>query len=165
MEFTDAKFEKALEFAAEKHNGQCRKGGEPYITHPLAVAQLLKDQGYSIEYQIAGLFHDLLEDTDATEAELEQLGSDEICQAVKLLTKYPGYVMSEYIAGIRANKMAFAVKAADRLHNLRCSLTADREFRERYIEETQRWYMDFLPEIPQAVQTVINSLNAEEDKL
>ena len=54
----------ALTLAAEKHNGQFRIGGQPYITHPVAVAQLVRDRGYGADYQIAALFHDLLEDTD-----------------------------------------------------------------------------------------------------
>ena len=63
-------FEKAIEFIKQKHNGQKRKQGTPYYTHPVAVAELLKEKGFSLEYQIAGLFHDLLEDTDATIEEI-----------------------------------------------------------------------------------------------
>ena len=158
MEFTELDFKKAFEFAALKHSGQYRKGGQPYITHPIAVSEMLKKQGLGIEYRIAGLFHDLLEDTDATEAEIKALSNAEVVKAVKLLTKQPGYVMAEYIKGIKQNKMAFAVKAADRLHNLRCSFEADENFRRKYIAETQRWYMDFSAEIPQALQAVIDSL-------
>jgi len=158
MKLTELDFKKALEFATLKHSGQYRKGGLPYITHPIAVSEMLKEQGFGIDYRIAGLFHDLLEDTDATEAELQALSNMEVAEAVKLLTKQPGYVMDEYIQGIKQNEMAFAVKAADRLHNLRCSLEADENFRRKYIAETKRWYMDFSTEIPQALQAVIDSL-------
>ena len=99
-----------------------------------------------------------MEDTDATEAEIESLGSAEILKAVKLLTKYPGYIMADYIAAIKANKMAFAVKAADRLHNLLSSFDADENFRRKYIDETHQWYMDFSPEIQNAVEMVRKSL-------
>ena len=85
------KYEKALAFAQRKHEGQFRIGGEPYITHPVAVAQIVKDEGYGIDYQIAALFHDLLEDTDATESEILKFGNEEILKAVKLLTKQKGY--------------------------------------------------------------------------
>ena len=61
---------KHYEFAKEKHGTQKRIGGDPYITHPVAVADILKKEGYDIEYQIVALFHDLLEDTDATEDEI-----------------------------------------------------------------------------------------------
>lgn len=158
MKLTELDFKKALEFATLKHSGQYRKGGLPYITHPIAVSEMMKEQGFGIDYRIAGLFHDLLEDTDATEAELQALSNAEVAEAVKLLTKQPGYVMAEYIQGIKQNEMAFAVKAADRLHNLRCSLEADENFRRKYIAETKRWYMDFSTEIPQALQAVIDSL-------
>ena len=158
MKLTELDFKKALEFATLKHSGQYRKGGLPYITHPIAVSEMLKEQGFGIDYRIAGLFHDLLEDTDATEAELQALSNMEVAEAVKLLTKQLGYVMDEYIQGIKQNEMAFAVKAADRLHNLRCSLEADENFRRKYIAETKRWYMDFSTEIPQALQAVIDSL-------
>ena len=60
----------ALEFAKAKHKGQKRIGGDDYITHPIAVCEIVKSQGLDENYQIAALFHDLLEDTDATEEEI-----------------------------------------------------------------------------------------------
>ena len=152
------RYERALEYAAKKHEGQFRKGGEPYITHPVRVAEMLRMKGYPEEYQIAGLFHDLLEDTDATEEEILSLGGPEVLQAVKLLTKQKGYVMEEYIAGIRENSMAFAVKGADRLHNLQTAKTTDQEFRRRYVRESLDWYLDFDPEIPEAVKVLADTL-------
>ena len=149
----------AYEFAAKKHEGQLRKGGEPYITHPAAVAKMMREQGYDEEYQITALFHDLLEDTDATEEEIRALGGDAVLEAVRLLTKRKGYVMSEYVAGIRQDPMAFAVKAADRLHNLRSAFAADMDFRRRYILESIEWFLDFSPEIPQAVKELSDSLD------
>ena len=77
----------ALEFAKAKHNGQKRIGGDEYITHPIAVSQIVKNQGFDEIYQITALFHDLLEDTDATEEEILKYGNPEILAAVKLLTK------------------------------------------------------------------------------
>lgn len=155
----EERYKAALQFASEKHEGQYRKGGEPYVTHPIAVAEMLKEKGYGIDYLITGLFHDLLEDTDATEAEIEELGGAKVLEAVKLLTKEKGYVMSEYVAGIRANPIAFAVKAADRLHNLRSAFVASEDFRRRYILESIDWYMDFSPEIPTAVKALAESLS------
>ena len=143
----------ALQFATEKHAGQTRIGGEPYISHPVAVAKLLEEAGYDEEYQIAGLFHDLLEDTDATYEEIVAYGSPEILEAVELMTKKKGYVMPEYIAGIKSNKMAFAVKGADRLHNLRSAFCADEKFKRKYIRESLEWYAAAFDErIPEAIR-------------
>ncbi len=152
------RFEKALAFATEKHQGQTRKGGEPYIMHPVAVAQLLKEQDCDEDTQICGLFHDLLEDTDATEEEICQYGNEAILEAVRLLTKQKGYRMAVYIAAIKANPMAKAVKAADRLHNLRCAIDTDEAFRHRYIRESRDWYLDFSPTILPAVEVLEESL-------
>ena len=155
----EERYDNALRFAAEKHKGQFRIGGDEYITHPMAVAEIVKRQGYGIDVQITALFHDLLEDTDATESEILKFGNEEILKAVKLLTKQKGYDMAEYVAGIRQNEMAFAVKAADRLHNLRCALVTDTEFKRKYIFETVDWYLNFSPEIPQAVKKLAESLD------
>ena len=149
---------KARAYARRKHEGQYRIGGDEYITHPIAVAEMLKEQGYDLDYQIAGLFHDLLEDTDATDSEIEALGGAEVLHAVKLLTKERGYDMADYIARVRENRMAFAVKGADRLHNLRCALEADEKFRRKYIRESEEWFLNFAPGIPEAVEVLRHSL-------
>ena len=159
------RFKKALEYAAAKHKGQYRKGGEAYITHPEAVARILRDKGFDEDYQIAGLFHDLLEDTDASEEEIEDLGGPEVLEAVKLLTKQKGYVMADYIHGIKANPMAAAVKAADRLHNLQSAVIADEAFKRKYILESINWYLDFSPEIPAAVKKLADTLKSPPRKL
>ena len=148
----------ALEFAKAKHKGQKRIGGEDYITHPIAVCEIIKSQGFDESYQIAALFHDLLEDTDATEEEILKYGSPEILESVKLLTKENGYVMSEYISAIKKNPIAFAVKAADRLHNLQCAIITDEEFKRKYILETIDWYMDFSADIRGALKRLAESL-------
>lgn len=152
------KIEKALAFAAEKHNGQFRIGGQPYITHPIAVRDIVKSKGGDTDTQITALFHDLLEDTDATEAEIEAIGGKKVLEAVKLLTKKKGYVMAEYVAGIRSNPIAKTVKAADRLHNLQSALCTDESFKRKYIIETVEWYLDLCPEIPKAVKALADSL-------
>ena len=148
----------ALTFAKEKHKGQKRIGGDEYITHPIAVCEIVKSQGFDERYQITALFHDLLEDTEATEEEILNYSSPEILEAVKLLTKKKGYNMSEYIDSIKKNPIAFAVKAADRLHNLNCAIVTDDEFKRKYILETVDWYMDFSLEIRKSVKRLAESL-------
>ena len=106
----------------------------------------------------AGLFHDLLEDTDATEEEILSLGGEQVLRCVKALTKTHGYVMAEYVAAIKADPMARRVKAADRLHNLRCALVAGEDFKRKYVLETVDWYLDLCPEIPAAVKALAESM-------
>ena len=149
----------AIAFATQKHKGQKRIGGNDYISHPIAVYEMVKKQGYGEDYQITALFHDLLEDTDATEEEILSYGGQNVLTAVKLLTKEKGYDMKNYIDGIKANPIAFAVKSADRLHNLRCALVTNVEFKRKYILETVDWYLDFSKEIKIAVKTLAESLD------
>ena len=157
--------QRALEFATEKHKGQKRIGGDDYITHPYAVCEMVKEKGYGEDYQITALFHDLLEDTDATEQDVLEYGNEEILTAVKLLTKEQGYKMAEYVGAIKNNKIAFAVKTADRLHNLQCAVIAGAEFKRKYILETIDWYLDFSPEIKKAVKRLVESLDAPMPEL
>ncbi len=147
----------AKAFAERKHAGQFRKGGEPYITHPVAVAEYLEEKGYGIDYLITALFHDLLEDTDATEEEIERLGGKAVLEAVKLLTKRKGFVIGEYAENIRKNQMAFTVKGADRLHNLKSAFACCEEFRRRYAEESRKYFWDFNSEIPAAIEALERS--------
>ena len=150
--------QRALEFATAKHSGQKRIGGDDYITHPIAVLEIVKSQGCDKNYQITALFHDLLEDTDATQEEIMRYGNQEILEAVNLLTKKKGYNMAEYVSAIKNNPIAFAVKAADRLHNLQCAIVTDDEFKRKYILETVDWYLDFSQEIRKAVKSLAESL-------
>ena len=154
----------ALEFAKAKHKGQKRIGGDDYVTHPIAVSEIVKNQGFDEIYQIAALFHDLLEDTDATEEEILKYGNKQILEAVNLLTKKKGYDMAEYINAIKQNPVAFAVKAADRLHNLRCAVVASEAFKRRYIIESLEWYTDLSPEIYEAIKALAKTMEngAEE---
>ena len=148
----------ALSFATEKHRGQTRRGGIPYITHPIAVAEMLEKKGFDERYVLAGIFHDLLEDTDATEAEILDIGGPEVLRAVKLLTKEPGYIMSRYIDGIKSDPIAREVKAIDRIHNLSCAAVCSEEFKLRYIKESIEWYLDFSPDVAVVTKALIETL-------
>ena len=156
---TSQKCKEALAFAAQKHDGQTRRGGLAYITHPIAVAEILESRGFDERYILAGLFHDLLEDTDVRDDEILALSSEEVLIAVKLLTKQEGYVMSEYMAGIVSNPIAREVKAADRLHNLSCAHECSEAFRVRYIKESIDWYLDLSPEIAKVTKNLIDTLS------
>ena len=157
--FESERVQRALDFATQKHNGQKRIGGEDYITHPIAVYEMVKEQGYGEDFQITALFHDLLEDTNTTEEEILAYGNQNVLTAVKLLTKEKGYDMQKYIGDIKGNQIAFVVKSADRLHNLQSALVANVEFKRKYILETVEWYLDFSKEIKRAVKKLAESLD------
>lgn len=133
----------AVVFMKDKHGDQTRIGGAPYYTHPLEVSRILCINGYvSDRYFLTGLFHDLLEDTNATKDEILKYGEEQVLEAVKLLTKSEGYVMDEYIENIKNNEIAKVVKLADRLHNLQSAKVASDKFKKRYITETEEYYLD-----------------------
>lgn len=134
--------EKCIEFIKEKHEGQKRKHGTPYYTHPMAVCNMLKEKGFGEDYQVTGLFHDLLEDTNCTEQEILELSNKQVLEAVKLLTKTKGYIMSEYIGNISKNDIARMVKLADRIHNLSEAKETSQEFQNKYIKETEEWFIE-----------------------
>lgn len=148
-------------YVKNKHGVQKRKQGTPYYLHPFEVQRILQKKGYSEEYQAAGLCHDLLEDTDATEKEILELTSKEVLEAVKLVTKEQGYQMIEYIGRISKNSIAKAVKLADRLHNLQEAPLASKEFQIKYRKETEEWYLElakdtmFEKEIGEAYQKLL----------
>lgn len=138
----EEKLAKAIAFAAEKHANQKRKDGTPYIFHPLAVAELLKRYGYDIDYQVAGVLHDVLEDTDATDEEVRAFGED-IYKAVKLVTRPKGADEAEYVKNILGNRMAAIVKNADKIHNM-CDIvtTNDRNAILNYAKKVEKYYKE-----------------------
>ncbi len=108
-------YERAHAFAKQKHAGQLRKDGKPYITHPETVAAAFD---YSAE-KVVAVLHDVLEDTDATEAEIRDLGcTDEMIEALRLLTHKEGVPYMDYVKAAATNPIARAVKLADLHHNL-----------------------------------------------
>ena len=155
----------SLLFAKEKHEGQTRIGGKPYISHPIEVASILEKKGFEdAEYIITALFHDLLEDTDASEQEISFYGGKDVLTAVKILTKSKGYIMEEYIQDIRNNPIAKMVKLADRLHNLLCAVVADETFRKRYVQETEEFYLDLAKDTP-FEEDISNALHTLKDSI
>lgn len=135
-------YNNCIEYIKEKHKNQKRKQGTPYYLHPVEVSKILEKKGFSKDYQIAGLFHDLLEDTNTTYEEILQISNEKIAEAVKLVTKEEGYKMQEYMERISKNDMAKMVKLADRIHNLSETHLAPKQFKEKYIKETEKWFID-----------------------
>lgn len=134
------KLEDAVIFMILKHANQKRKDGSPYFIHPLTVAIRILEKGYGLDYILAALFHDLLEDTDATEDEILSYSNTSVLEAVKLLTK-TDLNKKSYIDDILANDIAKVVKGEDRIHNLQSAHTADIGFMERYLANTKEKYV------------------------
>ena len=122
--------EKAYEFAKLKHEGQFRKSGEPYITHPMNVALILISVYADYETISAGLLHDVLEDCDCTPEEMEESFGPVITKLVKGVTKLSKinfsteneYLIDYYkkiIVGMSEDVRVIIIKLADRLHNMR----------------------------------------------
>jgi (p)ppGpp synthase/HD superfamily hydrolase len=126
----------AFEFAAAAHEGQTRKSGLPFITHPLAVATTVAEWGMDAEAVMAALLHDTVEDTPATLKELSQRFGETVAELVDGLTKLeavtelPGINNDEarreatnenlrkLLLASTADVRVLLVKLADRRHNL-----------------------------------------------
>lgn len=104
---------KAMKIAYNAHHGQTDKNGMPYIFHPFHLAEQMTDE-VSV---CTALLHDTVEDTDITMDELENEFPSEVTEALKLLTHDKNVDYFDYIAAIKANKTARAVKLADLRHN------------------------------------------------
>ena len=104
---------KAMKLAYEAHHGQLDKNGVPYIFHPFHLAEQMTDE----TSVCAALLHDTVEDTDITMDELEKEFPEEVTAAVKLLTHDKSVDYFDYVAAIRTNSTAKAVKLADLRHN------------------------------------------------
>lgn len=134
-------------FSAMVHKGQVRKSGEPYLAHPMEVANILAELHLDIICVATGFLHDVVEDTDATLEEIEQRFGKEIAHLVDGLTKISqiGYASREESQAETVRKMLLAmvddirvviVKLADRLHNMRTLDYLPAEKRRRKAEET-----------------------------
>ncbi|MEO6309240.1 MAG: bifunctional (p)ppGpp synthetase/guanosine-3',5'-bis(diphosphate) 3'-pyrophosphohydrolase, partial [Leifsonia sp.] len=120
--------ERAYTAAERAHTGQKRRSGEPYITHPVAVAQILADLGIGPKTVAAALLHDTVEDTDFTLDELRADFGDEIAMLVDGVTKLDKVKYGDSTQAETVRKMIVAmskdirvliIKLADRLHNAR----------------------------------------------
>jgi guanosine-3',5'-bis(diphosphate) 3'-pyrophosphohydrolase len=136
--------DRAYEAAAHWHAGQMRKSGDPYITHPLAVATILAELGMNTDTLCAALLHDTVEDTPYPLAELRKDFGDEVAALVDGVTKLDRVKYGEAAEAETVRKMVVAmsrdirvlvIKLADRLHNMRTLRYLPREKQERKARE------------------------------
>jgi guanosine-3',5'-bis(diphosphate) 3'-pyrophosphohydrolase len=138
---------RAYVFSALEHKGQVRHSGEPYLVHPLEVADLLADMKLDVIAVAAGLLHDVVEDTLTTPERIEELFGREIAHVVEGVTKIGAipFSSSEERQAENFRKMLLAmvddirvilVKLADRLHNMRTLHHLPEERRIKIAQET-----------------------------
>ena len=143
--------EKAYHLADDAHKGVCRRSGEPYICHPLAVARLVLDLGMDTESIAAALLHDVVEDTPTTLGDLTAAFGEEVALLVDGVTKLTKIEFSniEELQAENLRKMLLAmsrdvrvmiIKLCDRLHNMRTGDAWPEQKRRDKARETMEVY-------------------------
>jgi GTP pyrophosphokinase len=157
---------RAFEFSESAHRGQFRKSGEPYITHPLAVASILSQWRLDAQGLAAALLHDVMEDTSVTKHELEKSFGKPVADMVDGVSKLDQieFTSREEVQAESFRKMLLAmardvrvilIKLADRLHNMRTLDAMAPTHRKRIAKETLDIYA------PIANRLGLNSLYLE----
>lgn len=147
-----AELELALDLATERHKGQKRKSGEPYIIHPMAVAGILLEWGMDADTVIAGVLHDTVEDTDTELEEIEtNFGRDvaflvdgvtKVSQARAGMRHLESYLpqtkdnLSKLLIAVGQDIRVIIIKLADRLHNMRTLEHMSRDKQQKIARET-----------------------------
>jgi len=160
----------AVEFAAEKHQGQIRKDADatPYIIHPIGVARLLWEIGEirSVNVLTAALLHDTLEDTDATQEEIEALFGSRVLYTVEEVTNDP---LLDSLENKRrqvdhASSMSLdgqLVKLADRLYNVRDLESPPPSWSQEKIDHYHEWGQKLLEALRGTNQRLEDALEAQ----
>lgn len=162
--------EKAYYFSERAHEGQIRRSGEPYISHPLSVAGILADLHLDLDSVATGLLHDTVEDTHATLEDIRREFGDSVAQLVDGVTKISqmkfknsyekqGENIRKMIVAMGRDVRVLLVKLCDRLHNMRTMNFMPFEKQERIALETLEIYC------PLAGRMGISSLKIELEDL
>ncbi|WP_084130469.1 bifunctional (p)ppGpp synthetase/guanosine-3',5'-bis(diphosphate) 3'-pyrophosphohydrolase [Demequina sp. NBRC 110055] len=144
-----SQIERAYQVAAKAHEGQTRKSGEPYIIHPIAVAQIIAEMGLPESVICAALLHDVVEDTSYPLDTLREEFGDEVAEFVDGVTKLDKVKFGDAAQAETVRKMVVAMakdirvlllKLADRLHNARTWKHVPVESARRKAQETLEIY-------------------------
>jgi len=141
----------AYAFAAAAHEGQVRKDGTPYITHPLAAAEIIAEMGLDIDSVIAAILHDVLEDTEVLYDDIKKRFGQAVAELVDGVTKLTRVQYTskedEQMENLRKMFLAMAkdirvilIKIADRLHNMRTIVYQNENKRREKAFETMEIY-------------------------
>jgi len=160
----------AIEFSRAAHQGQMRHSGDPYISHPIAVARILTPLHIDVQAIIAALLHDVVEDTDVTNEQVSQSFGKPVAELVEGLSKLDRlkFETREDAQAENFRKMLLAmardvrvilIKLADRLHNMRTLESMASDKRERIARETMEIYA------PIANRLGLNDLHHELEEL
>ena len=164
------KVKEAYRFSDEKHLGQMRKSGEPYISHPLAVAEICADWKLDAQAMMAALLHDVMEDQDVKKEELIERFGSQVASLVDGLSKLDKIEFQSQIEAQAENfrKMLLAmardvrvilIKLADRLHNMRTLGSMPPDKKRRISRETMEVY------VPIAHRLGLNNIYRELQEL
>eukprot|EP00970_Alexandrium_tamarense_P010285 scaffold2066_cov172-Alexandrium_tamarense.AAC.2 len=143
--------QRAYQYAKSAHQGQCRKSGEPYITHPLGVAHIIADLKLDLSSLLTALLHDTVEDTSVTLEDISARFGEEISQLVDGVTKVGKVRFTSYeeqqsenyrklILAMSRDIRVVLVKLADRMHNIRTLQYMPPEKQVRIARETMEIY-------------------------
>ena len=141
--------ERAYDMATYLHRDQKRNSGDPYITHPLAVAMVLAELGMTVPTLVAALLHDTVEDTEYSLSDLRDDFGDEVARLVDGVTKLDKVKYGQASAAETVRKMVVAmakdirvlvIKLADRLHNMRTLEFLPPDKQERIARDTLEIY-------------------------
>lgn len=165
-----AQVQQAYEFAAQAHEGQQRRSGEPYISHPVAVATLLAEQRLDTPTLMAALLHDVIEDTGIGKEQLAGMFGEEVAELVDGVSKLDriqfrsraeaqAESFRKMLLAMVGDIRVILVKLADRTHNMRTLWVMPPEKRRRIAEETLEIYA------PIANRLGMNSMRLELEDL
>jgi guanosine-3',5'-bis(diphosphate) 3'-pyrophosphohydrolase len=146
-----SRIQRAYIYSAKQHEGQLRKSGEPYLTHPIGVARIIAEMGLDEASICASLLHDTIEDSNATQETLVDIFGDDVAKIVDGVTKLSKVNFTKreerqaesfrkLLVAMSSDIRVLIVKLADRLHNMQTLGHMPQPARERIAQETRDIY-------------------------